>query len=64
MGKGQEMMQQLQEALAEFEEAIKQRENRKLLDSKVALQQNVDKARQNVVDVVVELVRGRERKTT
>ncbi len=60
MGKGQAMMQELQEALGAFEEAIVRRENKKLLESKVSLQQDVDKQRQKVVDVVVGLVRGQK----
>jgi hypothetical protein len=54
------MMQELQEALGAFEEAIVRRENKKLLESKVSLQQDVDKQRQKVVDVVVGLVRGQK----
>jgi hypothetical protein len=61
MGRGQEMMQQLQEVLAEFEEAVKRREHKGLLESKVALQQDVDKARDRVVEVVVALVRAGNR---
>lgn len=55
---GKEMMQQLQGALGKFEEAIKRREHANLLDSKVTMQQEVDHARERVVEVVVDLVRG------
>lgn len=51
-------MQQLQGALGKFEEAIKRREHANLLDSKVTMQQEVDHARERVVEVVVDLVRG------
>lgn len=54
---GREMMHRLQEALTAFEEAIKRREHRKPLESKFPLQQDVDHAREHVVEVVVELVR-------
>ncbi len=61
MGRGQEMMKQVQEALAGFEEAVVRREHKGLLESKVSLQQDVDNARQRVVDVVVALVRAGEK---
>ena len=53
---GKEYLHQLHDALAAFEDAIKQRENPKFLQSKTPLQQDVDKARQKVVDVVVQIV--------
>ena len=55
------MMKQIQEALTGFEEAVVRRENKKLLETKIPLQQGVDKARDRVVQVVVELVRANER---
>jgi len=59
MSRGKEMMKKLQDALGEFEETIVAREARHI-GSKVALQQQVDKAREAVVNVVVTLVRGED----
>ncbi len=56
MSVGKEYLRRIHEALAEFEEAIKQRANPGVLGASVALQQNVDRARQNVVEVVVDIV--------
>ena len=59
MSRGKEMMKKVQDALRSFEEAIVAREARRI-GSKVALQQDVDNAREAVVDVVVALVRAKE----
>ncbi len=59
MSRGKEMMKKVQDALRSFEEAIVAREARRI-GSKVALQQDVDNAREAVVDVVVALVRAEE----
>ena len=59
MSKGKEMMKRVQDALSAFEAAIVARERRRI-GSKVALQQDVDNAREAVVNVVVGLVRGEE----
>ena len=56
MGEGHEYLHQIHDALAEFEEAIVRRQKRKLIEAQVPLQQQVDNARQKVVDVVVKLV--------
>jgi len=56
MSTGREDLQKVQQALSEFENSIVHREHKKMLESKVSLQQDVDAARQRVVDVVVELV--------
>ena len=56
MGKGHEDLHTLHEALALFEEALKQREHRGPLTSKVTTQQAADDARQHVVEVVVQMV--------
>ncbi|UCG86698.1 MAG: hypothetical protein JSW71_22835 [Gemmatimonadota bacterium] len=56
MSKGQEYIQQVQKALSAFEDAIVHREHKKLLESSVSVQQDVDRARQKVVDTVVEIV--------
>ena len=57
MGKGHEFLHLIQEALTEFENAVRRREHKKLLDSSVSLQQDVDNARQHVVDTVVQVVK-------
>ena len=59
MSRGKEMMKKLQDSLAKFEGAIVARESRHI-GGKVVLQQEVDKAREAVVNVVVTLVRGEE----
>jgi predicted DNA-binding protein (UPF0251 family) len=58
MSVGKEYLKQIHEALAAFEEAIKQRENAALYAGKTSLQQDVDKAREKVVQVVVDIVTG------
>ncbi len=59
MSRGKEMMKKLQDALGAFEDAIVAREARRI-GSKVVLQQEVDNAREAVVNVVVTLVRGED----
>ena len=56
MSVGKEHLQKLHEALAGFEGAIKHREHPGFLRNKVALQQDVDRARERVVDAVVQIV--------
>ena len=56
MREGHEYVHQLQKALSEYEDAIVHREHKKLLESKVSLQQDADNARQKVVDTVVDIV--------
>ncbi len=56
MSLGKEYLQQIQGALYEFEESVVRRENRSLFRSKIPLQQDVDHARQRVVDAVVKIV--------
>jgi hypothetical protein len=56
MSKGREDLHRLQQALNGFEDAIVRREHKKMLESKVPLQQQVDTAHKHVVDVVVSLV--------
>ncbi len=56
MGKGMEYQQRIQEALAEFESAVVRRENKKVLESKVPLQQDVDRARARLLDVIAKVV--------
>jgi hypothetical protein len=55
MSIGKEYLRQLHEVLAAFEQAIKQRESPGVLGASVALQQDVDRARQRVVEIVVEI---------
>lgn len=62
MGKGHDYLHRIGEALGAFEEAIKRREHPGILGSKVSLQQEVDAARQHVVDTVVEIVTGERMK--
>jgi hypothetical protein len=56
MGKGQEYVKRVQEALDGFEKAVVRRENKGLMESKVALQQEVDRAREHVLEVVAKIV--------
>ncbi len=56
MGKGQEYVKRVQEALDGFENAVVRRENKGLMESKVALQQEVDRARERVLEVVAKIV--------
>ena len=56
MSKGMEYQRRIQEVLAQFEAAVARRENKKLLESGVPLQQEVDRAREQVLKVVAEVV--------
>jgi hypothetical protein len=56
MSVGKEYLRRIHEALAEFEAAIKEHANPGVLGTSVASQQSVDRARQKVVDVVVDIV--------
>ena len=56
MSVGKEYLRQIHEALAAFEESIKEREHPEMLAHKVSLQQEVDKARQKLIEVVVEII--------
>jgi hypothetical protein len=56
MSKGMEYQQRIQEALAAFEDAIVRRENKNLLESKVPLQQEADRARARLLDVIAKVV--------
>jgi len=56
MSKGMEYQQRIQEALAAFEAAIVRREHKQVLESKVPLQQEVDRARAKVLEVVAKVV--------
>ena len=56
MSKGMEYQQRIQEALAAFGGAIVRREHKQVLESKVPLQQDVDRARAKVLEVVAKVV--------
>lgn len=56
MSVGKEYLKQIHDALAAFEEAIKRRENPGFFAGKVGLQQDVDSARDKVVQAVVDIV--------
>jgi hypothetical protein len=58
MSKGKEFVRRLHQVLTDFEQAVVKREHKKLLDDPIVLQQDVDAARQRVVDTMVELVRA------
>jgi len=56
MSKGREDLHRLTETLNAYEDAIVRREHKKMLESRIPLQQEVDRAHEAVVKVVVELV--------
>lgn len=57
MAKGQEYVRRVREALHNLEQAVARRENKKpLVDSKVTLQQDVDRAREQVMEVIAKVV--------
>ena len=56
MSVGKEYLRVLHEALAEFEAAVRKHEKPDMLASRVSLQQDVDKARERVVDTVGNIV--------
>ena len=56
MSKGMEGQRRSQDALAQFEAAVVRRENKKLLESGVPLQQEVDRARDQLLKTVAEVV--------
>jgi len=56
MGQGREYLQRVNQAINDFEEAVVHRENKKLLESKVPLQQEANRARERLIKVVVDLV--------
>lgn len=56
MSKGMESQRRIQEALAQFEAAVVRRENKKMLESGVPLQQEVDRAREQLLNVVAQVV--------
>ncbi len=52
-----QVLHPVHEALHEFEEAVKKHEHRSLTESEVSRRQVVDRARQQVLDVVLELAK-------
>ena len=56
MSKGLASQQRVVEALEAFERAVTKRENKGVLGGKVSLQQEVDRAREQVLKVVAEIV--------
>ncbi len=56
MGKGHDYQRQIYESLSQFEDTIVHREHKKMLESKIPLQQEVDRARQHVVELLVKMV--------
>lgn len=56
MGKGMEHQQRIHDALEAFEAAVVRRENKQLLEGKVPLQQEVDRARAKLLEVVAKVV--------
>ena len=57
MGKGHEFLHRLNEALLNFEQAVTRREHKRMLDSAITLQQDVDDARQKVIEAAVEIAK-------
>lgn len=55
--KGKEFVRRLNETLIEFEQAVVRRERKGMLDSAVTLQQEVDKARQRVIETAVQIAK-------
>jgi len=53
---GKEYLKQLHAALAEFEEAVRQREKPGMMADRTELKQTADKAREKVVQTVVDIV--------
>ena len=56
MRTGREYLQEVNRAINKFEDAIVQRENKKMLESKIPLQQDAARARENLVETVVKIV--------
>ena len=56
MSKGMEYQRRIQDALAQFEAAVVRRENKKMLESAVPLQQEVDRARDQLLQEVARVV--------
>ena len=57
MGKGHEFLHRLNETLLDFEQAVVLREHKRMLDSTISLQQDVDEARQKVIQAAVDIAK-------
>ena len=55
MRPGHEYLHEINTAINNFEDAVVHRENKKMLESKVSLQQDADRARENLVLVLLNL---------
>ena len=58
-----ELIRPMQAALHEFEEAIKKHEHHSLFESEILRRQEVDRAREHVIEKVLELLNGEPAKT-
>lgn len=58
--KNSQFLHSVRDALHEFEESVRQHEQHHLLDSKVMRQQTVDRAREHVLEVVLEATQKSE----
>ncbi len=56
MRTGREYLQEVNRAINLFEDAIVHRVNKKMLESKIPLQQDAARARENLVETVVKIV--------
>jgi hypothetical protein len=56
--KDSEILQPVNDALNDFEEAVKTHEHRSFTESEMVRRQEVDRARQQVLDAVHKLLRG------
>ncbi len=56
--KDSKILQPIKEALHDFEEAVKTHEHRSFTETEVVRRQSVDRARQQVLDAVLELLSG------
>ena len=57
MGKGQEYVKRVADALEVYQQAVVRREHATpLIDSKVSLQQEVDRARDRLMEVIAKVV--------
>lgn len=56
MSRGREYLTRIHEKLRAFEEAVVEREKFKPLDSKITRQQDVDAARDKLVETIVDIV--------
>jgi hypothetical protein len=60
--KHSEILHPVKEALHQFEEAVKTHEHRSLTESEMVRRQEVDRAREEVLDTVIALLEGADAK--